>query len=78
MRWYRLYTSRRSIHRWKPIAIQATAIASVYEIGPVLLDSSIQAGVALDRFEVRVGPRWLYQGDAQGFRGPAASLAVRW
>lgn len=66
------------VYPWEPIAIQATMIASIFEFGPVLLDSSMQAGVALDRFEVRAGPRWLYQGDAQGFWGPAASLAVRW
>jgi hypothetical protein len=61
----------------EPLAAYSSAMFSVFEVGPVLLDARWQLGVALDRFEVRAGPRWLYQGDAQGFWGPAASLAVR-
>ncbi len=61
----------------EPLAVYSSAMFSVFEVGPVLLDARWQLGVALDRFEIRAGPRWLYQGDAQGFWGPAASLAVR-
>jgi hypothetical protein len=60
-----------------PLMVGMTALASVYEIGPVLLDASTRLGVSIDRFEVAVGPRWLYQGVAQGFWGPSAMVAVR-
>lgn len=60
-----------------PLAVRASAMFSVFEIGPVLLDARLEAGVALDRFEVRAGPRVLYQGEAQGFWGPSASIEVR-
>ena len=60
-----------------PFTFRAATTFSIYEIGPVLADSRFQLGVAIDRFEVRAGPRWLYQGEAQGFWGPSASMAVR-
>jgi hypothetical protein len=60
-----------------PLTVHGAATLSVFEVGPVLLDGRAQIGVALDRLEIRAGPRWLYQGDAQGFWGPAAALAVR-
>ena len=62
----------------KPLAIYGSAIASVFELGPVLLDARAQVGVSLDGFEVRAGPRVLYQGDAaEGFWGPAATVLGR-
>ncbi|MBW2455606.1 MAG: hypothetical protein JRI68_13895, partial [Deltaproteobacteria bacterium] len=61
----------------EPVAAYSSTMVSIFEYGPVLVDTRWQVGVALDRFEVRVGPRWLYQGDAQGFWGPSAALAVR-
>jgi len=61
----------------EPLAAYSSAMLSIFEYGPVLLDTRWQVGVALDRFEVRAGPRWLYQGDAQGFWGPSAALAMR-
>ncbi len=61
----------------EPLTAYSSAMFSIFEVGPVLLDARWQLGVALGRFEVRAGPRWLYQGDAQGFWGPSASLAVR-
>jgi len=61
----------------EPFTFRAATTFSIYEIGPVLADSRFQMGVALDRVEVRAGPRWLYQGEAQGFWGPSAAVAVR-
>jgi hypothetical protein len=61
----------------EPLALNASAMLSVFEIGPVLLDARLQMGVALGPMEIRLGPRWLYQGDAQGFWGPAAVVAGR-
>jgi hypothetical protein len=61
----------------EPMTIHTSAVFSVFEIGPVLVDARWQLGLAFDRFEVRLGPRWLYQGDAQGFWGPSAAFAAR-
>jgi hypothetical protein len=61
----------------EPLAMHASANLSVFEHGPVLLDARLGAGVALGPIEIRAGPRWLYQGEAQGFWGPAVTLAGR-
>ncbi len=65
------------IYPAKPIAIYGSAIASVFERGPVLLDARLQVGVSVGRFEVRAGPRVLYQGAEEGFWGPAATVVSR-
>jgi hypothetical protein len=61
----------------EPLALHALATMSVFGIGPVLLDVTLDAGVALGPIEIRLGPRWLYQGAAQGFWGPSATLVGR-
>lgn len=61
----------------EPLALNSSAMLSVFEIGPVLLDARLQMGVALGPMEIRLGPRWLYQGDAQGFWGPSAAVVGR-
>jgi hypothetical protein len=61
----------------EPLAIHAAGAVSVFGIGPVLLDATLDAGVALGPIEIRLGPRWLYQQGAQGFWGPMATLAGR-
>ncbi|MBI4699841.1 MAG: hypothetical protein HY744_01520 [Deltaproteobacteria bacterium] len=65
------------IYPHEPLAIDTAATLSFFEVGPVLLDLRVGLGVALGAAEIRVGPRWLYQGDAQGFWGPAASVLGR-
>jgi hypothetical protein len=61
----------------EPLALYGSAMLSFFEIGPVLVDGRAEIGVALGPVELRAGPRWLYQGDAQGFWGPMAALAAR-
>jgi hypothetical protein len=65
------------IYPREPLAMHSSAIFTIFEHGPVLVDTRWELGVVLGRFEVRAGPRWLYQGEAQGFWGPSASLATR-
>jgi hypothetical protein len=65
------------IYPVEPLAIRPSATLSVFGIGPVLLDARLEAGVALGPLEIRLGPRWLYQGQAQGFWGPSAALVGR-
>ena len=60
-----------------PFTIYASSIASVFARGPVLFDTKVEAGVSIDRFELRAGLRWLYQHQAQGFAGPMASMVIR-
>jgi hypothetical protein len=66
------------IYPTDPLAIAASTMITVFEQGPVLLDMRLEAGITIDRFELRAGPRWLYQGDdVQGFWGPTATFAAR-
>lgn len=60
-----------------PLAVRSTTVLSVFGIGPLLLDTSAQAGVAFGPIEILAGARWLYQGEAQGFWGPEVSLSGR-
>jgi len=65
------------IYPQQPLALYGSAMVSVFAHGPVLADITGQAGVALGSWEIRGGPRVLYQGEAQGFWGPEATVAVR-
>lgn len=66
----RLYPAR-------PLTLAMSSVASLFAHGPALFDSRFEAGVSIDRFELRGGLRWLYQYKAQGFVGPVASVVVR-
>jgi hypothetical protein len=65
------------IYPIEPLVLRPSAMLSVFAIGPLLLDLRLEAGVALGPLEIRLGPRWLYQGEAQGFWGPSAALVGR-
>ncbi len=65
------------IYPFKPLALHVSAMTVLFEHGPLLLDGRAQLGVTFDRYEVRIGPRILVQGEAQGFWGPSAAMAVR-
>jgi hypothetical protein len=61
----------------RPLALQASIFTSFFQYGPPLLDARLSAGIVGGAVEVRVGARWLYQGQAQGFWGPMAAVGVR-
>jgi hypothetical protein len=61
----------------EPLALHGAATLSFFELGPVLLDAHLHAGVTVGPLEVRAGPRVLYQGDDQGFWGPSATVVGR-
>ncbi len=65
------------IYPINPLVLRPSAMVSVFAHGPPLLDARFEIGVSLGRFDVVAGPRVLYQGQAQGFWGPAASLVAR-
>ncbi len=65
------------VYPWRPLAISASSIASVFKHGPALFDTRVEAGVAFERFELRAGIRWLWQHRAQGFAGPVATFVTR-
>lgn len=65
------------VYPWRPLAIHASSIASVFKHGPALFDTRVEAGVAFERFELRGGVRWSWQHRAQGFAGPVATFVAR-
>jgi hypothetical protein len=60
-----------------PLALRAASMASIFPIGPILVDTRLEAGIAMGPVEVRAGGRYLYQNGAQGFWGPVATVAGR-
>jgi hypothetical protein len=60
-----------------PLALRAASIASIFPIGPVLVDTRLEAGITMGPVEVRAGARYLYQDGAQGFWGPVTTVAAR-
>lgn len=60
-----------------PLALRAGSMASLFPIGPVLVDTRLEAGITMGSAEVRAGARFLYQDGAQGFWGPIATVAAR-